>query len=136
VIILTYYFSPMTGFTDNIETKTLNNDYFRQVIYTAAHMQLVIMSLKPSEEIGLEVHKDSDQFFRFEGGSGKVVINGEETNVKDGDIAIVPAGTEHNIINTSETENLKLYTIYAPAQHPDGTIHKTKAEAIVAENEE
>jgi mannose-6-phosphate isomerase-like protein (cupin superfamily) len=91
-------------------------------------MQLVLMSLKPGEEIGMEVHPDVDQFFRFEEGSGKVIVNGEESTVQEDDVVIVPANSEHNIINNSSS-NLKLYTIYAPPQHPDGTIHKTKAEA-------
>jgi mannose-6-phosphate isomerase-like protein (cupin superfamily) len=94
------------------------------------------MSLQPSEEIGMEVHPDNDQFFRFESGEGKVIIAGEEHVVSDGDVAIVPAGSQHNVINTSPANPLKLYTIYAPAHHPDGTIHKTKADAIAAEKNE
>jgi mannose-6-phosphate isomerase-like protein (cupin superfamily) len=124
----------MIGYTGQIEELTKANTYFRQVLYTGPHHQLVLMALLPSEEIGMEVHPDNDQFFRFEMGEGKVVIGGEEHLVKDGDVAIVPAGTEHNIINTSTTNPLKLYTIYAPAHHPDGTVHKTKAEALAAEN--
>jgi len=123
----------MTGFTDNIERLTLENTYFRKVIHTAPHSQLVLMNLKPGEEIGSEIHSELDQFFRFEQGHGQVVIDGEERNVEDGDAAIVPAGAEHNVINTSETEDLKLYTVYSPPQHPDGTIHETKAEADAAE---
>jgi len=122
----------MKGYTGNIENLTKVNDFFRQVIFTAPHSQLVLMSLKPKEEIGEEVH-DVDQFFRFEEGEGKVVIDGEETIVKDGWAVVVPAGAKHNVINTSETQKLKLYTIYSPAQHPDGTIHKTKQEALAAE---
>ncbi|KKW10214.1 MAG: hypothetical protein UY49_C0030G0007 [Microgenomates group bacterium GW2011_GWC1_49_7] len=124
----------MVGYTSNIEELTRANTYFRHVLYTAPHSQLVLMTLAPSEEIGMEVHADNDQFFRFEEGEGKVVIAGVEYPVKDGDVAIVPAGTEHNVINTSTTSPLKLYTIYSPAHHPDGTIHKTKAEALAAES--
>ena len=124
----------MVGYTSNIEELTRANTYFRHVLYTAPHSQLVLMTLAPSEEIGMEVHADNDQFFRFEEGEGKVVIAGVEYPVKDGDVAIVPAGTEHNVINTSTTSPLKLYTIYSPAHPPDGTIHKTKAEALAAES--
>ena len=109
------------------------NANFRRVLYTGSHMQLVAMSLKPLEDIGMEVHDTVDQFFRFESGQGKVVMNGEETVVSGNSVVIVPAGTQHNIINTSESEALKLYTIYAPANHPDGTIHATKADAMAAE---
>ena len=125
----------MSAYTGNIEELTQTNDFFRQVIFTAPHSQLVLMSLKPKEEIGEEIH-DVDQFFRFEEGEGKVVIDGEETEVKDGWAMVVPAGAKHNVINTSETESLKLYTIYSPANHSDGTIHKTKAEALAAEESE
>ena len=125
----------MKGFTGNIEEQTAENDFFRKVVFTAPHSQLVLMSLKPKEEIGEEVH-NVDQFFRFEEGEGKVVIDGQESVVKDGWVVVVPAGTKHNVINTSETESLKLYTIYSPAQHLEGTIHKTKEEAMVAEESE
>ena len=124
------------GYIDNIEDKTLENSNFRTVLYTGSHMQLVVMSLKPGEDIGEEVHNTVDQFFRFEKGEGKVVIDGEESIVGAEMVAIVPAGSLHNIINTSETEDLKLYTIYAPANHPDGTVHVTKEEAMAAEEEE
>lgn len=126
----------MNGYADNIEELTLNNTNFRQVLYTGKHAQLVLMSLKPGEEIGDEVHEKVDQFFRFEKGVGKVVIDGEETEVKDGSAVIVPAGSNHNIINTSDTEDLKLYTIYSPPNHPDGTVHATKEEAMAAEEHE
>ncbi|OGM16007.1 cupin [Candidatus Woesebacteria bacterium RBG_19FT_COMBO_42_9] len=122
----------MKGFSGNIEELTEKNEFFRQVIFTAPHSQLVLMSLKPKEEIGEEVH-DVDQFFRFEEGEGKVIIDGVESVVKDGWAVVVPAGARHNVINTSETQSLKLYTIYSPAQHPEGTIHKTKEEALAAE---
>jgi mannose-6-phosphate isomerase-like protein (cupin superfamily) len=123
----------MTGYAGKIEEATVQNTNFRQVIFTGAYCQLVVMSLKPKEEIGEEVHVGIDQFFRFEKGAGKVVINGEEHVVGDGDAVVVPAGAKHNVINTSETENLQLYTIYSPPNHPDGTVHKTKAEADAAE---
>src|SRR3972149_1038146 len=122
----------MRGFVGNIEEETESNDFFRKVIFTAPHSQLVLMSLNPKEEIGEEVH-DVDQFFRFEEGEGKVVIDGQESVVKDGWGGGVPAGIRHNVINTSETQSLKLYTIYSPAHHPDGTVHKTKEEALAAE---
>lgn len=126
----------MTGYFGHIEKDTLENSFFRKVIFTAPHSQLVLMSLKPSEEIGMEVHTDNDQFFRFEKGHGKVIIGGEEFMVTDGDAVIVPAGNMHNIVNTSDTEELKFYTIYSPSHHPDGTIHKTKEEAMAAEEAE
>jgi mannose-6-phosphate isomerase-like protein (cupin superfamily) len=126
----------MTGFVDDIEEKTENNTNFRQVLFTGKHAQLVVMNLKPSEEIGMEVHQNVDQFFRFEEGDGKVIINGEENIVSDGMAVVVPAGAEHNIINTSADKELKLYTIYSPPNHPDGTIHKTKEEAMAAEGHE
>jgi mannose-6-phosphate isomerase-like protein (cupin superfamily) len=116
------------GFHTNIEKETLENKNFRKVLYTAAYMQLVLMSLKPGEDIGLEVH-GVDQFFRFEKGKGKVIIGNNEYEVKDGDVIIVPAGMPHNVINTSETEELKLYTLYAPPHHKDGIIRETKEEA-------
>lgn len=125
----------MTGYIGNIEEKTERNDYFREVVFTGKHSQLVVMCLQPDEEIGMEVHNNVDQFFRIEDGEGKVVMNGEEHLIKDGDAIIVPAGTNHNVINTSGTEKLKLYTIYSPANHPEGTIHKTKTEAMAAEKE-
>ena len=124
----------MDNFKDNIEVLTRNNTFFRRVLFTAPHSQLVLMSLKPNEEIGEEVHTDNDQFFRFESGEGKVVINGAEQIVRENDAVVVPAGAKHNIINTSTTSELKMYTIYSPAHHPDGTIHKTKDEAMNSEN--
>lgn len=126
----------MSGYSDNIEELTLKNTYFRQVLFTANHSQLVLMALKPNEEIGEEVHPDNDQFFRIEEGEGKAVIDGEEFELKDGVAVVVKSGSRHNIINTSSEKYLKLYTIYSPAHHPDGTIHKTKEEAIKAEEEE
>jgi len=123
------------GYTDNIEDRTLENSNFRKVLFTGKYMQLVVMSLKPGEDIGEEVHDTVDQFFRIEEGEAKVVMNGEETILTDDMVAIVPAGTLHNVINTSDTNDLKLYTIYAPANHPEGTIHATKADAMAAEEE-
>lgn len=119
----------MKGFIANIEQEAQGNDSFRKVIFTAQHSQLVLMSLKPGEEIGDEVHDTLDQFFRFESGQGKVVIEGEEAIIGDGSVVVIPAGTKHNIINTSSDVALKLYTIYSPPNHQDGTIHQTKEEA-------
>jgi len=124
---MNYYFG-------HIEEDTKSNENFRKVIFTGTQAQLVLMTLKPGEEIGQEVHNGVDQFFRFEDGVGMVKINGEGIPVKDGDAVIVPAGAEHNVLNTGDTP-LKLYTIYSPANHPDGTIHATKAEAEAYEKE-
>jgi mannose-6-phosphate isomerase-like protein (cupin superfamily) len=123
----------MIGYAGNIEEETLQNDFFRRVVFTGPHAQLVVMSLLPLEEIGMEVHEQHDQFFRFERGEGKVIIAGEEYMVKDGSAVIVPAGSMHNVINTSKDKPLKLYTIYSPPNHPEGTVHETKAEAEAAE---
>ncbi len=119
----------MTGYIANIEEKTLQNENFREVLYTTQHSQLVLMSLLPQEEIGMEVHEIVDQFIRVESGTGKAILNGEEHILSDGAAIAVPAGTKHNIINTSSDKKMKLYTVYSPAHHKDGTIHKTKAEA-------
>lgn len=125
----------MKGFCQNIEESTLENDNFRQVLYTGQHSQLVLMTLQPSEEIGMEVHPDNDQFFRFEEGTGRVIIDGNEYEVSDGFAVVVPAGAEHNVINISNTHRLKLYTIYSPAHHKDGIVRKTKEEAEANEAE-
>ena len=125
----------MKGFCSNIEKETLENNNFRKVLYTGKHSQLVLMSLKPLENIGMEVHNDNDQFFRFEKGQGKCIIDGNEYVLEDGVAVVVPAGAEHNIINTSETEDLKLYTIYSPAHHKDGIVRETKQDAIDNEAE-
>lgn len=125
----------MKGFKSNIEKDTLRNKNFRKVLYTASHCQLVLMSLKPKEEIGLETHKENDQFFRFEAGRGRVEIDGNKYTVKDGDAVIIPAGAKHNVINTSATEDLKMYTIYSPPHHKDQIIRKTKAEAEANDEE-
>ncbi|EKE16423.1 MAG: hypothetical protein ACD_11C00017G0013 [uncultured bacterium] len=119
----------MKGFCANIERDTMENSNFRKVLYTGKNSQLVLMSLRPKEEIGMEVHMENDQFFRFEKGEGKCIIDGNEYDLKDGVAIIVPAGAQHNIINTSETEDLKLYTIYSPAHHKDGIVRATKEEA-------
>src|SRR5690348_18343603 len=116
----------MNGFVTDIETATLENDNFRKVLYTDPRLQLVVMSLLPNEDIGEEVH-ELDQFIRIERGEGKAILNGEEHDIKDGSVIIVPKGTRHNIINASSTAPMKLYTVYAPPNHRDGTIHKTKA---------
>lgn len=118
------------GYKGSIEKLTLENESFRKVLYTAKHCQLVLMSLKPGEEIGLETHEGNDQFFRFEKGTGKVIIDETEYEVTAGDAVIVPQGAKHNIINTSQTDPLKLYTIYAPAHHKDGILRQTKEEAV------
>jgi len=125
----------MKGFNQNIEQATLENANFRKVLYTAKHCQLVLMALQPNEEIGMEVHPDNDQFFRFEAGQGKVIIDGNESAVQDGSAVIVPAGAQHNVINTSATEPLKLYTLYSPAHHKDQIVRVTKAEAVAQEAE-
>lgn len=125
----------MHGFCQNIEQATLENDNFRKVLYTSKHSQLVLMSLKPGEEIGMEVHPDNDQFFRFESGQGKVVIDGNEYMVQDGSAVVVPAGAQHNVVNASDSDDLKLYTIYSPAHHKDGIVRATKAEAEANEAE-
>lgn len=125
----------MKGFNTNIEKATRENTNFRKVLYTAKHSQLVLMSLEPNEEIGMETHPDNEQFFRFEMGHGKCIIDGNEYLVSDGDCIIIPAGAEHNVINVSATEDLKMYTIYSPAHHKDGIIRTTKADAIANEEE-
>ena len=117
------------GYHHEIEKTTIGNDNFRKVLYTSKHMQLVLMSLNPNEDIGEEIHEENDQFFRFESGKGKCIIDGNEYQLKDGDVIIVPAGSKHNIINTSSDAQLKMYTIYAPPHHQDGIIAKTKGEA-------
>lgn len=127
----------MTGYVGHIEKQTLKNNYFRQVIFTGKNAQLVLMCLKPGEEIGNEVHPNVDQFFRIEQGKARFVLNNKEKHdVKDADAVIVPAGTWHNVINTSKKDKLKLYTVYSPPNHPPKTVHKTKAEAEKAEEQE
>ena len=123
----------LKGYVVVIEKETKKNTDFRHVLYTGKHSQLVLMSIKPSEEIGEETHDDVDQFFRFEEGEGKVIIDGAEHRVKDGNGVIVPAGARHNVINTSKLVNLKLYTIYSPPEHQDGVVRHTKKEAMASE---
>ena len=125
----------MSGYVVNIEEKTQANNYFREVLFTAPHSQLVVMSIAPSEDIGEEVHDKVDQFLRIESGEGKSVLDGEETVLSDGFCVVVPAGVRHNIINTSADKSLKLYTVYSPANHPEGTIHKDRAEAMADEDD-
>jgi mannose-6-phosphate isomerase-like protein (cupin superfamily) len=123
----------MKGYVTDIEKETTKNTDFRRVLYTAKHSQLVLMSLKPGEEIGEETHDHLDQFFRFEAGEGKVIIDGKEHKVKDGSAVIVPAGARHNVVNTSKRANLRLYTIYSPPEHQDGVVRHTKKEAMSRE---
>jgi mannose-6-phosphate isomerase-like protein (cupin superfamily) len=118
----------MKGFVDDIEKLTEDNDDFRRVLYTGKNLQLVLMSLKPGEEIGEEVHDDRDQFFRIEDGEGEVLIDGVRHPVKDDDAVIVPAGARHNVVNTG-SQPLRLYTLYGPPEHRDGVVHSTKADA-------
>jgi len=125
----------MKGFITDIQNITRENSSFRKVLYTGKHSQLVLMSLKPNEEIGLETHPDNDQFFRFETGQGKCIIDDSQYSVKNGDAIIIPAGAKHNIINLSPTDDLKMYTIYSPAHHKDGIVRTTKVEAIANEEE-
>lgn len=125
----------MTGYVGPIEKVTEKNKYFRQVVFTGKHLQLVVMCLQPKEEIGNEAHPEVDQFFRIEEGRAKFVLNNSEEHlVGAGSAVVVPAGVYHNVINVSPTKPLKLYTVYTPPEHPDGTVHKTKAEAAMAEH--
>jgi mannose-6-phosphate isomerase-like protein (cupin superfamily) len=125
----------VTPFVGSIEQLTVKNKFFRQVVFTGKHLQLVVMHLQPKQELGDEVHKKVDQFFRIEEGKAKFVFNGtEERVVNAGGAVVVPAGTRHNVINASATKPLKLYTVYTPPQHKDGTVHKTKADADAAEH--
>lgn len=125
----------MKGFNSNIEKDSSANKNFRKVLYSGRHSQLVLMSLKPKEDIGMEVHQDNDQFFRIEKGQGKCIIDGNEYAIKDGSAIVVPAGAQHNVINLSATDDLKLYTIYSPAHHKDGIVRATKQEAMAKEAE-
>ncbi len=125
----------MKGFFASIEQETLANKNFRKVLYTSKHSQLVLMCLQPMEEIGMETHHDNDQFFRFEHGHGQCVIDGNTYDLENGSAIVVPAGAEHNIVNTSETDVLQMYTIYSPAHHKDGIQFATKAEAAASSEE-
>ncbi len=119
----------MKGFKSNIEKDTLENNNFRKVLYTGKHLQLVLMNLKAGEEIGEETHQNIDQFFRFESGSGKCIIDGTEYLVKNGDVIVVPSGAKHNVINTDNKTELKMYAIYGPPNHKYDTIWSTKEDA-------
>ncbi|MEB2344189.1 MAG: cupin domain-containing protein [Deltaproteobacteria bacterium] len=118
----------MVGYVTNIERDTLANQDYRRVLFTGRHTQLVLMTLQPGDEIGLEVHEEHDQFIRVEAGTGQVVLNGEEHRLADGVAVVIPAGVEHNVVNTSPDQPLRLYTLYSPPEHPDGTRHRTKAD--------
>lgn len=124
----------MKGYVANIEDLTIANENFRKVLYTDPKLQLVVMHLRPNEEIGTETHH-LDQFIRIEAGEGKAVLAGEEFPLRDGTVVIVPQGTEHNIINLSHEHPMKLYTLYVPPEHKDGTVHATKAEALADEDD-
>ena len=119
----------MSGYSINIEQKTLEGNNFREVLYTTKHSQLVIMTLQPGEEIGMEHHTGHDQFIRVEAGVGFAILDGEKHELEDGVAVVIPAGVEHNVINTSQSEPMRLYSLYMPPEHPDGIIHATKAEA-------
>jgi len=119
----------MEGFKGDIEKETLANENFRKVLYTGEHLQLVLMSLEVGEDIGEETHPGTDQFFRFESGTGKCFIDNNEYPVAEGDVIVVPAGAKHNVINTGTSEALKMYTLYGPPNHKDGTLRRTKDEA-------
>jgi mannose-6-phosphate isomerase-like protein (cupin superfamily) len=123
------------GFHQDIEQQTIDNTDFRRVLYTGQHSQLVLMSISPGQDIGAEVHTDNDQFLRIESGEGTCVINDTQYQLADGSAIVVPAGAKHNVINTSETESLKLYTIYSPPHHKDGIVRVTKAEAEANEED-
>jgi mannose-6-phosphate isomerase-like protein (cupin superfamily) len=118
----------MAGYVTNIEQDTLENGDYRRVLFTGKNTQLVLMTLQPGEEIGREVHEEHDQFIRVEAGTGVVSLNREEHPLGDGSAVVIPAGVEHNVVNTSPDEPLRLYTLYSPPEHPDGTVHKTKAD--------
>jgi mannose-6-phosphate isomerase-like protein (cupin superfamily) len=123
----------MRGYVTDIERDTVANEDFRRVLYTGPNTQLVLMTLRPGEDIGLETHDGHDQFIRVEAGTGVVLLDGEESALADGSAVVIPAGVEHNIINTSN-QPLRLYTLYSPPEHPDGTVHRTKREAEAAEH--
>lgn len=125
----------MKGFSTNIEQETVANNDFRRVLYTGKHTQLVLMSLPAGGEIGMEVHNENDQFFRFEAGEGQVVIDGNEYKVGDGSAIVVPAGAKHNVVNTSDKDDLKLYTLYSPPHHKDGIVRATREEADANEED-
>ena len=125
----------MAGYVTNIEDRTLENDHYREVLFTADGVQLVLMTIGVGDEIGLETHDDVDQFIRVEAGEGKAILDGKEHALEDGSAVVIPRGTAHNIVNVSKSEPLRLYSIYSPPEHPDGTVHRTKVEADEAERE-
>jgi mannose-6-phosphate isomerase-like protein (cupin superfamily) len=116
----------MNGYVTNIERDTLENEDFRRVLYTGKHMQLVLMTLRPGEDIGLETHEGHDQFIRIESGTGYALLDDERRDLEDGSIVVIPDGARHNIVNTSSTEPMRLYTLYSPPEHPDGTVQRRK----------
>jgi len=118
----------MAGYVTDIEKDTLSNDDYRRVLFTGPHLQLVLMTLRPGEEIGKEIHEEHDQFIRVEAGIGSVVLDGQSRTISDGVAVVIPAGVEHNVVNTSRTEPLRLYTLYSPPEHPHGTVQRTKAD--------
>lgn len=124
----------MHGHVTNIEEDTLENEDFRRVLFTGPNTQLVLMTLRPGEDIGLETHDGTDQFLRVEAGTGIVLLDGEESAIEDGTSVVIPAGVEHNVVNTADDEPLRLYTLYSPPEHADGTVHRTKEEAEAAEH--
>ncbi|MGI6207727.1 MAG: cupin domain-containing protein [Anaerolineae bacterium] len=124
----------MVGYHSNVSQLTRENENFRRVLYTAKGGQLVAMSLKPSEDIGMEVHNDVDQFFWIVQGKARATLNGEDVDVAEGEVLVVPRGVNHNVTNASDSQALKLFTVYTPPEHPDGTVHRTKAEAEAAEH--
>lgn len=119
----------MAGYVTNIEEDTIANEDFRRVLFTGPNTQLVLMTLRPGEDIGLETHEGHDQFLRIEAGRGYVQLDGKRTDIEDGSAVVIPAGVEHNVVNTSDDESLRLYTLYSPPEHPDGTVHRTKRDA-------
>jgi mannose-6-phosphate isomerase-like protein (cupin superfamily) len=125
----------MSGYSINIEQKTLAGNNFREVLYTTERSQLVIMTLQPGEEIGMEHHEGHDQFIRVEVGDGVAILDGERHTLEDGVAVVIPAGTEHNVINTSASAPMRLYTLYTPPEHPEGTVHRNKAEALEYEKQ-
>jgi mannose-6-phosphate isomerase-like protein (cupin superfamily) len=125
----------VAGYVTNIESRTLENENFREVLFTSQGIQLVLMTIGPGDEIGLETHDDVDQFIRIEAGEGKAILDGREHALEDGSSVVIPAGTEHNIVNVSKSQPLRLYSIYSPPEHPDGTVHRTKADADAYERD-
>ena len=124
----------MHGYVTNIERDTLANDDYRRVLYTGPNTQLVLMTLQPGDEIGQETHEEHDQFIRVEAGAGVVLLNGERHTLSDGSAVVIPAGVEHNVFNMSDDAPLRLYTLYSPPEHPDGTVQHTKVDETAAKS--